>query len=280
MSPSTRTTVVVVNYNSGELLLDCLGSLQEERVELILVDNGSTDGSPERARAAFPHIRLIGNEDNLGFARGCNLGLAQASTEFILFLNPDTVSKPGAIRAAERFMDEHPRCGALGGMLLNPDGSRQLSLRRFPTYTNILFGRNSLFTKLLPWNPLSRRYLCLDLPYNRPQEVEAICGAWLFARYRALEELSGFDEQFFLYVEDTDLCYRLRRHGWQVWYFPFPVCIHYLGERVGRDRRLAKWHHALGMYKFYKKHYRPGPVTDFILRLGLKIRKSLLSIGI
>lgn len=276
----TRTTVVVVNYNSGELLLDCLGSLRQEGVGLILVDNASDDGSLERARAAFPQIRFIVNQDNLGFARGCNLGLTQASTEFVLFLNPDTISQPGAIRAAERFMDEHPMCGALGGLLLNPDGSRQPSLRRFPTYANIFFGRNSIFTRLLPWNPLSRRYLYLDLDHTRPQEVEVICGAWFFARRRALEELSGFDEEFFLYAEDTDLCYRLKHSGWQVCYFPFPVCTHYMDRRQGSERRLARWHHTLGMYKFYKKHYEPGPVTDCILKLGLKIRKILLWLGI
>lgn len=277
------TSIIIVNYNFGGYLADCLASIAEasraspDKPEVVVVDNGSTDGSVEKAAARFPDATWVRNGENLGFARACNIGIGRSRGEFILFLNPDTVIRPGALDAAGEFMAGHPRCGALGGLVFNSDGSRQPTVRRFPTYTNILFGRNSPVTKLLPGNRRSREYLCADLDYAQPRLVDALCGAFLFVRRRALAEVGVFDERFFFMVEDTDLCYRLRQAGWEVWYFPFPVCIHHLGERIKKNRNREKFHHGRGMLRFYYKHYRPGLLVRAALNIGFLLRIAMIT---
>ncbi len=273
-----KTSVVIVNYNSGRFLENCLRSLEGENVEIVVVDNNSQDGSIERAREKFPKIRYILNSQNLGFARACNIGARDVRSDFILFLNPDTEVLPGAIRGAEDFMLRNRKCGILGGRVLNPDGSTQFTLRRFPSYINIFFGRDSPLRRAFPKNPFSKHYLYLDLDYSKPHKVDMVCGAFMFVRREVFEELSGFDEGFFLFVEDTDLCYRAKEKGWEVWYFPQKVCIHYQNEHPkGRGERFF---HSMGMYRFFKKHYAPPKTFDFLLRFGLSILASLSAIGI
>jgi len=275
---SPRTSVIIVNYNFGDFLVACLESLSgrsngsAEGLEIVVVDNGSTDGSIAAAQSRFPGVKYVLNKKNLGFARACTIGVRQSTGEFILFLNPDTVVRPDAIGQAEDFMAAHPDAGALGGMVLNPDGSRQPTVRRFPTYTNILFGRNSPVTRIFPDNRFSRKYLCADLDYTKPQVVDVLCGAFLFVRRRALAAVGGFDERFFFMVEDTDLCYRLKEKGWQVYYFPQPVCIHHLGERIKPNRKREKFYHSIGMYRFYDKHYHPNLLLKGLLNFAQLIR--------
>ncbi len=282
-----QTSVIIVNYNFGDFLIDCLKSIDDRRnrsldlLEIIVVDNGSTDGSISNAQKQFPDVKYIINDKNLGFARACNIGVEQTTGEFLLFLNPDTVVVNGAIKKAEDFMATHPECGALSGLIFNPDGSRQPTVRRFPTYTNILFGRYAPFTKVFPNNRFSRDYLCADLDYSQPQVVDALCGAFFFVRQRAWAEVGGFDERFFFMVEDTDLCYRFKENGWQVSYFPQPVCVHHLGERIKPNRKREKFYHSLGMYRFYEKHYQPNIFLKVLLNFALLLRiVSITTFGI
>lgn len=274
---SPQISVVIVNYNFGDFLIECLKSISNQDLEIVVVDNGSTDESISKAKAEFPEAKYIINKKNLGFARACNIGINNSHGEFVLLLNPDTVVLKGAIIEALDFMNIHPECGALSGLVLNPDGSRQPTVRRFPTYTNILFGRSSPFTRFFPNNRFSRDFLCADLDYSQPQVVDAICGAFLFARRQALDDVGGFDEDFFFMVEDTDLCYRLKEKGWQVSYFPKAVCVHYLGERIKSNRRHERFFHSVGMYRFYRKHYHPNFFLRAVLGLSLVLRIAFIT---
>lgn len=280
-SAISRTSVVIVNYNCGDFLIDCLKSLFNQNVTVTVVDNASTDGSIGKAQEQFPEVTYVLNDRNLGFARACNQGAGLTTGEFLLFLNPDTVVGGDAIGKAEDFMASHPACGALGGLVSNPDGSRQPTVRRFPTYTNILFGRYAPFTKLFPENRFSRDFLCADLDYSTPQVVDALCGAFLLVRRRAWAGVGGFDGRFFFMVEDTDLCYRLKQNGWQVCYFPQPVCVHHLGERLKPNRKREKFYHSRGMFRFYEKHYRPNVFLKAVINFALVVRiASITTFGV
>ena len=173
-------TAVIVTWNSGvrlrECLLSILGNHSNLALQTLVVDNASTDDSVERVARNFPVAEVIVNTENRGFARACNQGLRAACGRYILFLNPDTILGAGAADEMVAYMDEHPEVGILGPKLLNPDGSRQLSCRRFPTYSAALFNRTSLFTRLFPLNRFSSRYLRSDPKYGQVEVVDWAAG--------------------------------------------------------------------------------------------------------
>jgi len=269
--------IVIVNYNSGPHLLNCLRSLSVNNgavngCMVTVYDNGSSDGSLRRARDSFPELRYIGNHENLGFAAAVNRAAQTLKNEYILLLNPDVVVFPNAVNSMFEFMEQHPRCGILGGEILSPSGFRQHTCRRFPHYLNVPFGRRSLARRMFSNNKFSNKYLYLDLDHRHPQKVDFVEGSLMMIRRKAVEEVDFFDEGFFLYLEDADLCYRLKEKGWETWWLPESYAIHYRGENFRTDNIHPAMHHSRGFYRFFKKHYDPPILLRWLLKTFLYFR--------
>jgi GT2 family glycosyltransferase len=226
-------SVVIVNWNTRNLLRDCLIALAANArvvTETIVVDNGSTDSSVEMLAAEFPGVCVIANASNVGFAPANNQGLACARGRYVLLLNSDTRVAPDALVKLVDFMDAHPQAGACGPQLRNADGTLQPSGRRFPTLTSTL-------GELLPvperWRCKWRRDL-EKRDYDQVCPVDELSGAALCIRRAALEQIGSLDEDFFFLGEDIDLCWRLKSAGWQVLYVPSARVTHYWGSSRNR----------------------------------------------
>lgn len=270
-------SVVVVNLNGRKILDDCLASLREaaprHRLEVIVVDNGSRDDSVKMVRGEYPEALLITNRDNLGFTKANNQGIERSSGRYVLLLNNDTRVVAGAFSEAVDYLDRHPDIGAAGLKLLNEDGSLQLSCRRFPSFSQALFNRYSLLTRLFPENRFSREYLMTDIRHDEIQDVDWVSGACLVVRRSVVEEIGMLDERFFMYSEDVDYCLRVWQAGWRVTYLP-PAQVYHL---IGQTSRKAPFKPTLerhrSMYKFYKKHYsRHLMFLDFATMLTVVLR--------
>jgi len=238
---ASDVTVVVVSYNTRDKLRRCLSALKGVRA--VVVDNGSTDGSVEMVAAEFSDITLIPNGANLGFARANNLGAERATTPLVLFLNSDAYADPEAIDRLSNAFDD-PSVVAVGGRLRNPDGSLQESVAS-PLNLKAVFLEQTLLERVFGgyWRTRS-------LPRDRPSEVEQVMGACLMVRHG----LESWDERYFLYVEDTDLCLRLRRHG-RILYIPDAGFEHELGSSSLAEpwRGIARYN--AGKELFFRLHH-------------------------
>ena len=251
-APSVSLSVIVVNWNTVDLLRDCLRSLYDDREaecwQVIVVDNGSEDGSGAMVRREFPQVELIENEANAGFVGGNNRGLQVAGGKFLLLLNPDTVVEPGALLTLVRFMDGELQAGAAGPMLLNRDGTLQLSCGRPPTFwsecTNKL-----LLHKLLPFFKLGR------WKHDEIREVGWVTGAALLVRREVLEEVGPLDEHLFMFYEDLDLCMRIRAAGWKIYYLPHSRIRHLGGQSTCQDLARMLVISQQSLFYLYGKHF-------------------------
>jgi GT2 family glycosyltransferase len=248
-----EVTVVVVNWNTKELLGRCLVSLETEgsqtAIDVIVVDNGSTDGSREMVAADFPLLNLIANPDNRGFAAANNQGIAKATGRYIFLLNSDTEVEPGSLRALVDFADAHSRAGIVGPQLLNFDGSLQPSGGRFPTPLSTL-------AELLGLTRLTGRpRYGTERDFSLPAVVDEVSGAAMLVRATVLRELGGLDEDFSWGYEDVDLCRRATAAGWSVHYLPTARVKH----EWGASRRLAPASTVLkaieGRRHYFRKHH-------------------------
>ncbi len=185
-------------------------------------------------REQFPNVRLIINTANLGFAAATNQGLRIAQGRYALLLNSDTELPPDAITKMLGFMDHNPLAGALGPQLCYSDGRLQLTAKRFPNFWSALFGRKSIFTRWLPNNPISRTYLLeLGEKHNEPFEADCLSGACLLVRKEVIERIGLLDEDFFMYWEDNDWCFRIKKSGWKIFVLPTVRVIHHEGQSSG-----------------------------------------------
>jgi hypothetical protein len=242
-------SVVIVNWNTASLTMDCLRSLLQApaaiALEVIVVDNGSTDDSVARISSAWPQVRLIRNPTNRGFAAANNQGIAAATARYVLLLNSDTVVPPGSLERLVSFLDAHPEAAACAPQLRNADGSVQ----RFA------FGGDPT-----PLYLSRRRLLALlgrsphDWSTDQVQEVDWVSGACLMARREAIEQAGALDEAMFMYFEDNDWCLRFRRRGWKVFYVP-EVSITHLGGGSAAQGAVRSYDQSLR--HFYRKHYGP-----------------------
>ncbi|MCK4307603.1 glycosyltransferase family 2 protein [candidate division WOR-3 bacterium] len=271
-----KLSVIIVNYNTEKFLEHGLSSIYLSPpnfdFEIMVVDNASKDGCKKLIREKFPEVRFIQNTINVGFARANNQAAVRAKGEYILFLNPDAIPKQGALDKIVKFMDENPYAGCVGGKLLYPDGRLQLSCRSFPTYISVFFGRQSLFRKFFPGNPFSKGFLLTDIDYNRVQKVDWVIGACILTKREVLEQFGYFSEEFFLFVEDLDFCYRLKKMGLDIYYFPDAVFYHYHGVSTRKYWFKSTVYHNLGMYKFFNEHYNLGPLLKPVAAVGLLLR--------
>lgn len=244
-------SIVIVNWNTEHLLPRCLdavyGTLAADMAdplefEVLVVDNGSTDGSADLIRRDYPTVRLIASRTNLGFAGGNNLAFRQMKGRYALLLNTDAFLQPGAARKLVRFMDAHPQAGMACGQLFNPDGSRQNSIANFPSIPSLLF--NETLLRLAAPN----RYPSKHRTYSEPIRVDSCIGACMIVRAEAMEEVGLLDEGYFFFMEETDWAFRMHRAGWDVWFTQAAETIHAQGQSVG--------HGAASRKLFFKSRYR------------------------
>jgi hypothetical protein len=275
-----EVSAILVNYNAGRELGRALQSIADEltgqRWEAVVIDNASSDGSGAIVAEFAPHARLVRNEQNVGFARGVNQGLAETSGSLVLIMNPDCRLVAGAFGSLRRELEELDSYAIAGPRILNPDGSIQGSARGDPDMLTGLFGRTTLLRRLLPHLPVSRRNVVSDaaLPEgNASVDVDWVSGACMLARRDALRKVNGFDERYFLYWEDADLCRRLRAHGYHVRYVPGATAIHRIGHssRKARAAAIRAFHESA--YLYYATHVASATFPKRLLaRMLLSIR--------
>jgi N-acetylglucosaminyl-diphospho-decaprenol L-rhamnosyltransferase len=267
-------SIIIVSWNTRALLAQCLTSIYASHpatdFEVIVVDNGSTDGSAGMVRQQFPPVHLIANDTNVGFARANNQALKVISGEFVLLLNPDTYLAPGALDHLLCFMEECPVAGAAGARLLNPDGSLQHSCFRAPT----LFGELGHLFHL----DLFSRYPMEHWSRTEPQQVEVILGACMIVRRQALNQIGMLDERYFMYSEEVDLCRRLRHARWAIYWQPRAEVVHYGGQstqQVATEMFLQLYHAKL---LYFRKHSgRLGAWCYKLILLAASLARLVMS---
>jgi GT2 family glycosyltransferase len=228
-------SIVIVNCNGADWLRRCLGSIRAAddpvSLQVILVDNGSRDGSVEVARELWPDLLALPQKRNIGYVPANNVGLVKADGRYVMFLNNDTELHPGCLSSLVSFLDEHPDVGAASGQILNPDGTDQGTARRLPTIATGLFGRRSLLTRLFPKNRWSRRFMMgRHHRGDEPFEVEILSSACIVLPTELARRLSGMDEDFQLYWVDAELCTRVRAAGFKVYCVPRAKLVHFEGQ--------------------------------------------------
>ena len=270
-------SVCIVNWNTRELLAACLAYLQAHPYcgpcQVVVVDNGSQDGSAELVRSRFPQVRLIANETNLGYAAATNQALRASEGELLLLLNADTQVRPGALDALAACLQRHPRAGAVSAHLLHADdGSLQRSVRSFPAALPMLAEALGL-ARLFPGWPALARYRMRHWSHDTEIEVEQPTSSALLLRRRALQQVGLLDQGYPPggFWSDVDLCFRLRHADWEIWYCPQAPVVHHLGASTGRlGREKFRQSHA-GLVRFHRKHYPGGR------HLARRLLMSLLS---
>jgi GT2 family glycosyltransferase len=263
--------VVVVTYDALQWIERCLESVRG--VETVVVDNGSTDGTVELVRERFPEAVLL-ERDNRGLAAGWNAGLAAASsTRYYLLLNADAWLVGDALARLVAFADEHPRAAVVGPRLSNPDGSLQRSVRGFPTAWR-LATEYFFLRKLAPRSRLLNALYAGGFDHDEVREAEFVMGACLLVRREAVDEVGGLDEDFFLFSEEVDWCFRFRQAGWQVLFYPGAECVHVGGAAHGGRLFLEN---VRGHLLFLAKHggAREAERARRLLRVALRLRALL-----
>jgi N-acetylglucosaminyl-diphospho-decaprenol L-rhamnosyltransferase len=276
--------IVIVNYNVRDLLRDCLASVYDSRgdprFEVCVVDNGSQDGSADMVGEEFPQVRIVRTE-NRGYAAGNNLGLREfgfgesggmaaggmegmveargtgsSQPRYALLLNPDTLLPPSALADMLAFMEERAQAGVAGPRLVREDGSLDRACRRsFPT-PEVACYRMSGLSRVFPRSERFGRYNLTYLPPDMTTEVDSVVGAFMLIRGEALNRVGLLDEQFFMYAEDLDLCYRIKQQGWQVWYNAAVTILHYKGQSSRQRSTFANVKFYETMRLFHDKHFK------------------------
>lgn len=252
-------SIVIVTWNSREYIESCLNSifknLSELKAKVLVVDNGSSDGTVEIIRERFLKVKIISNRENRGFAKATNQGLKVVKGRYALLLNPDTVVRENALQKMIKFMDSHSGVGALGPKLLNPDGTVQPSCREFPTFQTFLWEFTG-FSKMFPNHKSFGRWRMGYFDHQSPKEVDQLMGACIVVRRDVLERVGLLDERFPLFFNEVDWCYRIKHAGWKIMFFPDAEVIHYLARSTSKIRcKMIALSH-LGAYNFFRIHNR------------------------
>lgn len=235
----TDVSIIVVNWNTQDILRNCLNSIYEQggeaSLEVIVVDNASTDGSAEMVTKDFPQVILIENSENRGFAAANNQGIAEARGRYVLLLNSDTVILDKAVEKTISFADAHPEAAIVGCRVLNPDRTLQPTCFMFPSILNMLLSTTYLY-KLFPKNKFFGREQMTWWNRNDIREVDVVTGCFMLVRREAIEQVGTMDERFFMYGEETDWCYHFKQAGWKIIFTPAGEIIH-LGGQSSRQKQ-------------------------------------------
>jgi len=265
-------SAVVVTYNAAPWIERSLGSLRDTGADVIVVDNGSTDGTLDIVREKFPEARLL-EQENRGFGAGNNTGMRVASGRYFLLLNPDAWLTDGALEKLVAFADEHPAAAVVGPRLLNPDGSLQRSVRGYPTPWRIAT-EYFFLRKLAPRSRALNSLFGAGFDHESVREAEYLFGACLLVRREAVDSVGGFDEDFFLMSEEVDWCYRFRQAGWKVLFFPGAEVVHVVGASLNPRQFKAI---VRGHLQFLRKHkgMRVAERARRVMLWGLRLRSVL-----
>jgi len=278
-APLQPVSVVIVNYNAGALLLDCVRTALSQAEQVIVIDNDSSDSSMnDLARQFAQEGRLVMHlaGKNLGFAAGCNIGIGLAGKASILFLNPDCILGPGSLKRLLEVLESDSSIGMVGGLLTNPDGSEQGGGRRSVPTPWRSFVRAFGLTRLSSrWPRLFHDFDLHEQPLpDSPIEVEAISGALILTSRTAIDDVGLWDEAYFLHCEDLDWCMRFRQRGWKILFVPDAPVTHQRGHCSQHRPIFVAWHKHRGMMRFYRKFFRhqyPG-VLMWLVALGVWLR--------
>jgi GT2 family glycosyltransferase len=268
-------SIIIVNWNTKELLLPCIKQALEIEQgiskEIIVVDNGSRDGSAREVKGLFPSVHLVENEKNLGFAKAVNQGLQKGSGRYALLLNPDTQVKGEAIERLVSFMETHLEAGVAGPQLLNSDGTKQNSIANYPSLATELLNKS-----LLRWL-FRKKFPGKERDYSEPIEVDSVIGACMIVRREAINQVGLLDEDYFLFLEETDWCYWMTKRGWKIYHVPQAEVSHFQGKSAEIVKKRAKVEFYRSRYHFFKKNR--GRLQWFILISGLVIRLEFELMG-
>jgi GT2 family glycosyltransferase len=253
-----KLSLIIVSWKVKELLKNCLISVfhnpGQVPLEVIVVDNNSGDGSVEMIEKEFPQVRLIENRENMGFGRACNQGIRIARGEYLFILNPDTLVKPNTLQNIIDFMESNPQVSIGGCYLYYPDERLQNSFYRFPTVCSYFNRMFSLF-RILPRNQLTQKFFWEYLNNNITGSVDVVSGGAMVLRKEKVEDIGLFDETYFMYAEEIDLCYRARQKGWVVSAIPNAKIIHHHQQSSLQNISLATFHNMRSDFLFFRKFY-------------------------
>ena len=275
-------SICILNLNAVNYLRGCLdslpGALGGLSSEVIVVDNGSTDGSLELLRDQYPFVQLIQNHSNLGYTAPMNQGLRAGRGKYLVQLNPDTIVHPGAFLAIYNWLEAHPEVGICSPKVLNRDGSLQSQCRRSAARPWDVISYFSGLWKLFPRSPFFGRYLLSYRGDDETFEVEAVSGSCMFIRRAVTEQIGFLDEAFFAYQEDTDFCVRARLAGWKVYFYPGGQVTHFGGQGGSTHqatRAIYQWHRSYLIY--YRKHLAPHYffLVNWLMYAGMLLKLSL-----
>jgi GT2 family glycosyltransferase len=282
---SIDISVCIVNYQARDYLAECIRSITkhtEANFEIIVVDNGSQDGTIQMLQQDFPDVKLIANDTNQGFTRPMNQALKAGNGRYLLQLNPDTLVMPAALDYLIDFLKTHPEVGICGPKVLNRDGSLQKPCRRGESTPwaaiTYFFG----LAKLFPQSKTFGQYLMSYMDENETHPVAGVSGSCMLIRRAVVEQIGYLDEDFFAYQEDADYCFRARQAGWRVFYYPEAQVIHYGGKggsRVQPFRSIYEWHRSYYLYyhKNLAKNYFFLFNWIYYLAMALKLGLSLVA---
>ncbi len=268
-------SIIIVNWNVRDLLVDCLQSLlakvDMKQTEILVVDSASTDGSADLIRTKFPQVRLLAQTENIGFTRGNNLALEAAQGRYLLLLNPDTVVIDDALQQMTTFLDTHAAVGIVGPHTLNTDGSYQSTRRRFPTLLTALF--ESTWLQGIAPKRLLDHYYVSDAPESATVEVDWVQGSALMARREVFQQIGGLDNGYVMYSEELDWCRRAKAAGFGVAYLGTAQIIHHGGK--SSEQASARKHITFQQSKlrYFRKFH--GRLTAECLRLGLLLNYAV-----
>nr|MBF0222881.1 glycosyltransferase family 2 protein [Desulfobulbaceae bacterium] len=276
-------SIVIVNWNTRQLLLNCLASIYEHMPQMVyeiwVVDNGSTDDSVEKVKNTYPEVHVIENKQNLGFAAANNMAFRQMNGRYALLLNSDTILTHGAIQQLYRFLEENPKVGMACGQLLNEDGTRQNSFANFPSVRAMLTNETLLRLFFPKRFPSKRR------DYLKPIPVDSCIGACMLVSKKAMDDVGLFDEDYFFYFEETDWAYRMHRNGWGVYFIPSAKIYHLQGQtaKYSAKTRIMFYRSRYTFYKKWNPHRHKLMVATLFIRLLVDLLLNslqlLLSLG-
>jgi len=272
--------IIIVNYNSTDYLLDCLGSiyksLEGHSVKIFVADNASSDNI-DRIVIEFPDVLLLKNKQNLGYAKAVNECLSLSSAPFVSIMNPDILINKGCFQSILSFMRIKNDIAIVGPKILDGNNSIQGSARAFPTPLTAIFGRSSILTKILPNNRISSKNILTGTAVdNRSLDVDWVSGAFMFVRRKAINQIGPMDDRFFMYWEDADWCKRMSKAGWRIVYYPLASVIHYAGCSSERSLMKSLFEFHKSAYYFYCKHHDFSETNQFLWKSlclwGLSLR--------
>lgn len=265
----TQLSIIIVSWNVCHLLRACLHSIQvgkgDLRLDVIVVDSHSKDGSPDMVLQEFPWVHLIRCSENVGFPKGNNIGILHATGQYVMLLNPDTEVIGNALSQMVAYLEQNPDVGVVSPQLLNSDGSVQSSRRRFPTLATGIFES----TWLQPYAPptLLEHYYALDLPDHGVADVDWVVGAAMVVRQEVIGQVGDMDEIYFMYSEELDWCKRIKMAGWRVVYLPMAQVIHHSGKSSEQVVTARHIYFQQAKLRYFRKYH--GKVPALLLRLLL-----------